>query len=317
MKRRQDRTSGFKLAVWWAILIVAAIVAVLAVGFEEGWAVDLRIHQTWDETIDSVRLTHYTDGTSSTQTWADTNQIDTTLSSLSAAGHFVFLWVKYDPGDDWIGSYFAAVNLKEDGLLDYVPVALAFGDTVNAAYTLLYSGNLLVDSSYYSNVPSATEVYGLDTISNTDSLLSLEAFVQYDAGEDFWGGLEFAIDGRIDTGVYFDTIYTPEPPDSANLCKVWGYLRDLGIGYVRYAVVEAVIDKERILDTCTGDLVFQRRKSTNPTGPAGYFELILIKSKCLPKTKYTIQVRKKGLETVSFPLTVPDSSTYRIQWPTD
>jgi hypothetical protein len=157
-----------------------------------------------------------------------------------------------------------------------------------------------------------------------DSVLISDVDVVYINTLEFWGTTTTSFDDWAPTAtdsasseiVYdtlVDTIHSPEEPVSASLCRVYGYIGELGGQWVRHASVNAVLDERVSIDTCTNILIFDRRKSV-PTDVNGYFQLDLVRSKCLTDLKYTITVHKAGLEDVVRKITIPDSATYRIRW---
>jgi len=108
----------------------------------------------------------------------------------------------------------------------------------------------------------------------------------------------------------------PAPPanGTANICRVFGYLVDLGAEWVEHATVEATLGKKGIIDTCANTLVFDRTVAGPTSGVGGYFYIDLIYSSCIGGEKYKLTVSKYGVGEESVNIEVPDQDTLRVTW---
>jgi len=103
-------------------------------------------------------------------------------------------------------------------------------------------------------------------------------------------------------------------PSGSYICRIYGYLSDLGSNYVSGATVTAKSDKALVYDTCSGMLVVDKTEDYGPTGSGGYWEIELIRSSCIGGEKYVITVSKPHLPDVTRKVTIPDSTTYYYKW---
>lgn len=102
-------------------------------------------------------------------------------------------------------------------------------------------------------------------------------------------------------------------PSSANICRVYGYLSDIGTTGIENVRVTATLPSDTY-DSCSNMIIFNRVKTTRSYGASGYFFIDLIYSSCLSDEKYTFKFEKRHFEGFEKIITVPDSATHYIQW---
>jgi hypothetical protein len=116
------------------------------------------------------------------------------------------------------------------------------------------------------------------------------------------------------TGAMTDTIrgYSTVvgTPDSAHLCRVYGWIYNAAGSAIEAVNIEATLRPTAIKDTCSNVTIMATRK-TATTNSSGYWYMDLLKNKCTnPQTEYS-WTAKSGMINISKMLTVPDSVTYR------
>ena len=212
----------------------------------------------------------------------------------------------------------------------------------------------ITSASFSGSGSYSTTIYTIDT-SGTDDTVSGKTVVVRDlAGtEQAWpqatenGYITYSLDDTVILSIQ-DTWYTwvtdthvvssdttlsvvgydninVSAPSSANMCAVYGYVRAFqdtgGVAAPQWALLTFTTD-EHFQDTCNGDSVItisapQRCK----TNSSGYFQINLLRSKCMSGKKYRVQVEVydyAGNRIELYPesrkkyITVPDSGTYRL-----
>jgi hypothetical protein len=145
--------------------------------------------------------------------------------------------------------------------------------------------------------------------------LSLDSIGDYGVLEYFWPkGSAVAILGLGEWHHEGPGRIAPASPSGSYICRVYGYLSDLGANYVSGAVVSAKLDQQRVYDTCAGMLVFIRETKATQTGINGYWYVDLTRSSCIGNQKYTFTVSKARHPDVTMKIAVPDSTTYYMTW---
>jgi hypothetical protein len=119
-----------------------------------------------------------------------------------------------------------------------------------------------------------------------------------------------------------DTVYFPDPPSSAQLCRVYGWVgnaqqRTVGDVTLTFSLTENVVN------VCDSAVMISTSFSTETNG-AGYFYIDLIRSSCLQtinaqgtatgRAKYNVLLDFGGQTKQLRPFTVPDSTTCRLWW---
>ncbi len=111
----------------------------------------------------------------------------------------------------------------------------------------------------------------------------------------------------------YGDLFAVGTPGAANLCRVYGYVVDVGAAGWRNVTVTATLAKDTY-DSCSNTVVFKRSLQTRTTGDSGYFALDLTYSSCLSDEKYEFTFHKKDHMDIVKSLAVPDSTTHYIQW---
>ena len=100
-----------------------------------------------------------------------------------------------------------------------------------------------------------------------------------------------------------------------NTCLIYGYIGDGKGNYVSGAVVTAVLEKEKVYDTCAGMLITNEPIPSNKTGTDGLWEIELVWSSCLKGEKYLLTMSKPRQSDVrGKKVEIPDSTTYFYEW---
>lgn len=111
----------------------------------------------------------------------------------------------------------------------------------------------------------------------------------------------------------YGDLFAVGTPGAANLCRVYGYVTNVGGTGWRNVIVTATLAKDTY-DSCSNTIVFVRSEGTRTTGDSGYFALDLTYSSCLSDEKYEFTFHKKDHMDIVKSITVPDSTTHYIQW---
>ena len=108
----------------------------------------------------------------------------------------------------------------------------------------------------------------------------------------------------------------PIAPTDANLCNVYGYIQDRGVGL--YGATITLTLPSHVYDSCNNTILVKKVFRDN-TDTDGLFSLEVPKSSCLTKNKnsslikYSVEVTYKREKTKTTQLSIPsDSSTYRL-----
>ncbi len=114
-------------------------------------------------------------------------------------------------------------------------------------------------------------------------------------------------------GAYTLSLFTPS---DSFLCRVYGYLHNIGGAVVQDARVVMSLGQLNVQDTCNGVLLANYNVSTT-TDATGYWYLDIVRSKCLKATdqKYKLSITYPGSsQTSGRVITVPDSASYQVKW---
>lgn len=104
----------------------------------------------------------------------------------------------------------------------------------------------------------------------------------------------------------------PSPP-LANLCTLYGYVLNSQGGGVPYANV-TVTYPDQASDSCSGGTPVLVRSVADETSSTGYWQVYVIKSKCLKGKAYTLSIEIAGNQKIERKVVVPDSTTHKVVW---
>jgi hypothetical protein len=192
------------------------------------------------------------------------------------------------------------------------------------AWPYEYTHNIDCDSGYaVFGYPTAANFYDTVTISPLDidsTLLRSDSLLLDSVGDHIVRIVYYerdaltpdSMDGGWFNGVDFGRV-TPPPNGTANICRMYGYLSDVGITGIKRVRVTATLPSDTY-DSCSETIIFDRDKAVWSYGSNGYFQIDLVYSSCLGDEKYTFTFEKRHFETFEHTLTVPDSATHYIRW---
>jgi hypothetical protein len=203
--------------------------------------------------------------------------------------------------------------------------------------------NLGKDSSGYGT--DLLRIYAVDTMRSDSAVPGVNVGVYYYAGQQYaaattnsagyidiylsapdsyvvqagkagyiWGRKQIVVDSsEIDS--IFGTNVVIGIPDSANVCRVYGYMQNISASLREgVKIVASLSVTSNVVDSCTG-VGLDAYEQTTTTNSAGYWSMDLVKTKCIdPASTYTFKgYYPAGRQIVNrIKVTVPDSDQYKL-----
>ena len=281
-KRKLLWTTSGGAAIQVALLCVFfAVMLSICIGDAYGADITWRYRAKLPEATDSIRIDRYTDydsvGTSLITTGADS--INYTIIGDEYVTHWLSIKVYYEnevTPDWWLESMGNDVVAVGDS--ETIPIRLWWQEAPDTS--IIYVVRNTTDTVTVETLYDSLRYVGSVDISDTD-LIWLDAFDYYDDDLiswrlDTWRTGRVDSLGTFDTVFVYDTLYTAPPHDSADICVVYGFIRDAFDSTIIGADIEVQHSVKRpTVDTTGASVLIVTVVKAASTDPDGYFELPL------------------------------------------